>query len=61
MDTGKTSKNCSRCLTWPAQEEICAECIGELLELHNYRIDWKVALEIENEERDGRNISIEIR
>jgi hypothetical protein len=60
MDTGNTRKTCSRCLSWPAKEEICTECIGELLELHNYRIGWKVALEIENEERDGRNISIEI-
>lgn len=51
---------CSRCRKNIATEEICPTCISELLELHNYRIGWAMALEIEREEREGENISIEI-
>jgi len=31
-----------------------------LLELHDHRISWRMALDIEREEREGESISIEI-
>jgi hypothetical protein len=60
MDTDDNRHNCSRCRKGLAKEEICTGCISELLDLHDHRIGWKVALEIENEEREGQDISIEI-
>ncbi len=59
MDKKKIEHLCSRCRKTNTREEICSRCISELLELHDHRIGWKMALEIEREERDGENISIE--
>lgn len=60
MNKSNTGYFCSRCKKNKSTEEICANCISELLELHNHRISWKMALEIEREEREGENIFIEI-
>lgn len=60
MDKNQSGQLCIRCRKNKALEEICSRCIGELLELHNHRISWKMAFEIEKEEREGENIFIEI-
>ncbi|MFP4366840.1 MAG: hypothetical protein ACLFQA_07075 [Bacteroidales bacterium] len=60
MDENKADQLCPRCKNHIAKEEICPGCISELLDLHDHRIGWKVALEIEKEEKDGENIFIEI-
>jgi hypothetical protein len=52
---------CSRCRrVYSGKEEICTKCISELLEIHDHLIGWKMALEIEREEAEGKNLSIEI-
>ncbi len=60
MDKNQSDHLCKRCRKINAQEEICSGCIGELLEQHDHRISWKMAFEIEKEEREGENIFIEI-
>jgi len=60
MNGSITGHLCSRCRKSIAREEICSMCIGDLLELHDHRIGWKMALEIEKEEKEGENLSIEI-
>jgi predicted amidophosphoribosyltransferase len=53
--------NCSRCRkSATGKEEICSRCIGDLLDIHDHLIGWKLALEIEREEAEVRNFSIEI-
>ncbi|MFO7923829.1 MAG: hypothetical protein R6U58_09080 [Bacteroidales bacterium] len=60
MNKNKAGHLCSRCKNNIAIEEICTACISELLDSHDHRIGWKMALEIEKEEREGEDISIEI-
>jgi predicted amidophosphoribosyltransferase len=60
MNSIKTRPLCSRCKKSTSKEVICSGCISELLELHDYRISWKMALEIEKEESEGEDIVIEI-
>jgi len=60
MNKSKTGHICSRCRKSIAKEEICSGCICDLLELHDHRISWRMALDIEREEREGEGISIEI-
>lgn len=60
MDDIKNGQHCPRCERMDALEEICSVCVSELLELHDHRISWRMALEIEREEKEGENISIQI-
>lgn len=60
MNKNEADQLCTRCKNRIAKEKICSGCISELLDLHDHRIGWKVALEIEKEEKDGENIFIEI-
>jgi len=60
MNGSITGHLCSRWRKSIAREEICSMSIGDLLELHDHRIGWKMALEIEKEEKEGENLSIEI-
>lgn len=60
MDNKISGYICSRCNKNRSIEEICNNCISELLELYNHRIGWKMALQIEREEKEGENMFIEI-
>jgi predicted amidophosphoribosyltransferase len=60
MNKGKTGHICSRCRKSIAKEEICSGCKSDLLELYDHRISWRMALDIEREEREGENIFIEV-
>ena len=60
MKKGKTGNLCSRCRKEIDDEEICSGCKSELLELYDHRISWRMALDIEREEREGENMIIEI-
>jgi predicted amidophosphoribosyltransferase len=61
MDIPADRNFCSRCRKASAGlEEICKRCISELLESHDHAIGWKMALEIEREQAEIRNLSIEI-
>jgi hypothetical protein len=51
---------CSRCFRPGAREEICSFCISELLETYDHEIGWKIALEIEKEQRELKKLTIEI-
>jgi hypothetical protein len=56
-----SAQPCSRCGKPAAGNEIiCNICISDLLEIHNHMIGWEMALEIENEEKKGNNLIIEI-
>ncbi|MGF1584468.1 MAG: hypothetical protein ACFCUM_04040 [Bacteroidales bacterium] len=59
MDIPGKCNFCSRCRkASTGKEEICPQCISELLEIHDHVIGWKMALEIEREETEGENLFI---
>jgi len=60
MKESGSGQLCERCRKTAAREIICSACISELLEEHEHRIGWRMALEIEREEREGENLSIQI-
>jgi predicted amidophosphoribosyltransferase len=61
MDIPADRNFCSRCRkAFTGKDEVCAECISELLENYDHLIGWKMALEIEREEAEGKDLSIEI-
>ncbi len=60
MKESGSGQLCERCRKVAAREIICSECISELLEAHDHKIGWRMALEIEREEREGKNLSIQI-
>jgi hypothetical protein len=60
MDKIIKAQFCSRCCQPGTTEEICPGCISELLETYDYNIGWKMALEIEKEQKELKNLTIEI-
>ncbi len=60
MQNNISGLTCERCSKAAAREIICADCISELLEMHDHRISWKMALDIEREEKEGEALSIQI-
>jgi uncharacterized paraquat-inducible protein A len=63
MKKGKSRQIfCPRCRNSMLKKELlCSKCKSELMVLHNHRISWELAYEIEKEEENVRSLITESR